>query len=57
MWIGYPATDATWEQERDVEASLVDDYEAALEAERELEAEEAAAAAADEEEDAGVAQA
>ena len=32
-------------------------HEAALEAERELEAEEAAAAAADEEEDAGVAQA
>jgi len=54
LWEGYPPEIATWENRRGLPVTMVDAYEAALEAEADLEAEEAREIA--EEEEAGSAE-
>ena len=42
LWKGYPPEIATWEEKREIHSDFLDEYEADLAAEAELEAEEAA---------------
>ena len=52
LWKGYPPEIATWELESAIHDDFIDEYEAAIEAEAELEAEEAAELEAEEAEEA-----
>ena len=51
VWEGYPADASTWEPAEDIENSLIEEYEAELEAEAQLDAEEAAELEGDDEDD------
>ena len=42
LWEGYPPEIATWEDAREIHDDFIDEFESGLEAEAELEAEEAA---------------
>ena len=47
LWKGYPPDTATWEHHSNIHDDFIDEYEAAVEAEAQLEAEEAELEAAE----------